>query len=118
MFITYRGDVQRPDDKGRRPLHIAATYGHLPAVELLLNNGANLYSLDDFGRTATKAAAFHNKAACCRYLDTLSVRWEIQNRDYVMKQQRRALHSLKKRAEKNSKEGNTRTKYSLSLIHI
>lgn len=102
-----RGDVQRSDDKGRRPLHIAATYGHLPAVEYLLNNGANLYALDDFGRTATKAAAYHNKVACCRYLDTLSVKWEIQNRDFVMKQQRKALQSLKKRSERNAKEGST-----------
>ena len=73
----------------------------------MLRNGANLYALDDFGRTATKAAAFHNKTACCRYLDTLSVKWEIQNRDYVMKQQRKALQSLKKRSERNAKEGGT-----------
>jgi hypothetical protein len=76
-------------------------------VEYLLSNGANLYALDDFGRTATKAAAFHNKIACCRYLDTLSVKWEIQNRDFVMKQQRKALQSLKKRSERNAKEGST-----------
>ena len=76
-------------------------------MEYLLNNGANLYALDDFGRTATKAAAFHNKSACCRYLDTLSVKWEIQNRDFVMKQQRKALQSLKKRSERNAKEGST-----------
>ena len=104
-LMMYRGDVQRADDKGRRPLHIAATYGHLPAVQYLLNNGANLYALDDFGRTATKAAAYHNKTACCRYLDTLSVKWEIQNRDFVMKQQRKALQSLKKRSENNAKDG-------------
>lgn len=114
MSTNYRGDVQRPDDKGRRPLHIAATYGHLHAVEFLLNNGANLYALDDFGRTATKAAAFHKKTACCRYLDTLSVKWEIQNRDFVMKQQRKALHNLKKRSERNAKIGDTnpQRKYS------
>lgn len=76
-------------------------------MEFLLNNGANLYALDDFGRTATKAAAFHNKTACCRYLDTLSVKWEIQNRDFVMKQQRKALQSLKKRSERSAKEGST-----------
>ena len=105
--LSCRGDVQRPDDKGRRPLHIAATYGHLQAVEYLLQNGANLYSLDDFGRTATKAAAFHNKTACCRYLDTLSVKWEIQNRDFVMKQQRKALQNLRKRSEMNAREGST-----------
>ena len=111
---THRGDVQRPDDKGRRPLHIAATYGHLLAVEFLLNHGANLYALDDFGRTATKAAAFHNKTACCRYLDTLSVKWEIQNRDFVMKLQRKALNSLKKRAERNEKESSTKPKLPYS----
>ena len=83
-------------------------------MEFLLNNGANLYALDDFGRTATKAAAFHKKTACCRYLDTLSVKWEIQNRDFVLKQQRKALHSLKKRAERNAKEGSTKLRQPYS----
>lgn len=108
---VYSGDVDCPDNKGSTPLHVAATYGHLGALELMISEKANLYSLDDFGRTAAKVAAFYKKIECCRYLDTLAVQWEVQNQEYVSKLQKKAVKDLQKRTKKSNEEPkDTRTR--------
>ncbi len=99
-----RGDLDRTDEKGSTPLHIAATYGHLEALEVMISHSANLFALDNNGRTAAKVAAVHQHAEPCRFLDTLAVRWEMQNREYVEKLQEKALKDLKRRAKKASEE--------------
>ncbi len=105
---TYRGEVDNPDNKGSTPLHIAATYGHEQALELLIGKNANLFALDNHGRTAAKVAAFYQKVDCCRFLDTLGVRWEVQNHELVTKLQKKAMKDLQKRTRKGSESG-TRT---------
>ena len=70
----------------------------------MINHGVNLWALDNNGRTAAKMAAFFQKAESCRYLDTLAVRWEMQNRDYVERMQLKAMKDLKKRVKKASEE--------------
>ena len=64
-------------------------------------NRSNLFSLDDYGRTAARVAAFYQKADCCRFLDTLAIRWQVQNPDGVEKLQVKAVKELKKRIKKD-----------------
>lgn len=105
------GDANRTDDNGSTPLHIAATYGNLDSLELLITYRANLFSLDNNGRTAARVAAFYQKENCCRYLDTLALRWQRSNEEAVSKLQIKAVKELKKRSKKMMEEGlNTKPK--------
>lgn len=99
------GDANRSDDSGSTPLHIAATYGNLDSLELLITYRANLFALDNNGRTAARVAAYYQKAHCCRYLDTLAMRWQAANEDAVSKLQIKAVKELKKRSKKKVEEG-------------
>ena len=110
ILRTFRGDLERCDSNGRSPLHTAAAYGHVAAIELMIGHGANLWALDTNGRTAAKSAAFHKKVDACRYLDTLAIRWEAENKEYVEKMQVKAMKELKKRVKKASEEGSKESK--------
>lgn len=101
MFLIHRGDAEKRDLKGYSPLHVAAMYGNVGILELLISHGANMFALDDFGQTAAKLAAKHQKKETCQYLDTLAVRWEVQNRNYVEKLQVKAMKELERRMKKN-----------------
>ena len=94
----HSGDVNKPDHEGSTALHVAATYGNLDMLELLINKGANLFALDNHGRTAARVAAHYRKMPCCRYLDTLALRWQMQNGPGVLKLQIKAMKDLKKRS--------------------
>jgi len=50
------------DDAGRRPLHLAVTNGHAPAVALLLEKRSNVWSRDGAGLTPLHSAAFSGHA--------------------------------------------------------
>lgn len=63
-----------------------------------------MFALDNYGRTAARVAAYYHKIDCCRYLDTLAVRWQIQNEDDVLKLQIKAMKDLKKRSKGTSDE--------------
>lgn len=100
-----RGDADCPDDKGFSALHVAAKYGNTAAAEVMLykDKEVNLWALDNQGRTAARVAAINHKAECCRFLDTLAIRWQMQNPEYARKMQTRAMKELAKRAEKGAK---------------
>ena len=63
----------------------------------------NLWSLDNLGRTAARVAALNNRVECCRFLDALGIRWQMQNTEYATKMQNRAMKDLSKRAEREAK---------------
>ena len=98
--MSCRGDADRPDDKGLTALHVAAKYGNTAAAELMVDHGVNLWALDNLGRTAARVAALNKKAECCRYLDTLAIRWQMQDQGYVEKMQNKAMKELAKRVKK------------------
>lgn len=99
-----RADLDKSNSSGRTPLHVAAAYGHVAAMEVMISHGANLWALDMNGRTAAKLAAFHQKIEACRFLDMLALRWETENKDYVEKMQVKAMKDLKRRVKKASEE--------------
>ena len=89
---------------------MAAKYGNTAAAEVMLNKDkeVNLWALDNQGRTAARIAALGQKADCCRYLDTLAIRWQMQNPEYARKMQNKAMKELKKRVEKSAKSNDDR----------
>ena len=58
----------RIEKDGRTPLMLAAQNGHKDAVRILLENGANRYSTDDSGRTASQLAMETGNAPISTYL--------------------------------------------------
>jgi len=110
------GDVHKTDYKGNTPLHIAAAYGNQSAVELLVISGSNIFALEDYGRTAARVAAFYQKVDCCRFLDTLTIKWQVQNPEGVQKLQVKAMKDLKKRIKKQEEQPDFRP-VSLNYEH-
>ncbi|NPA22314.1 MAG: ankyrin repeat domain-containing protein [Candidatus Micrarchaeota archaeon] len=51
--------INQPDNNGRTPLHDAVQKGNLPAVKVLLENGANPHARDKEGYTVAYTAALH-----------------------------------------------------------
>lgn len=56
---------------GLTPLHIAAMWGHLQAVELLVNSDADIELCDNEGKTALMLSREMNQYHVARYLDKL-----------------------------------------------
>lgn len=104
-FFLDRGDPDVSDENGFSALHVAAKYGNTAAAEVMLNKEkeANLWGLDNLGRTPARVAALSNRAECCRFLDALAIRWQMQNQDYTVKMQNKAMKELSKRVEKEAK---------------
>ena len=50
-------DVNRMDEHGRSPIHLASWHGHTDTVELLLDRGANIEEKDNDGDTPIYRAA-------------------------------------------------------------
>ena len=98
---------------------MAAKYGNTAAAEVMLNRDkeVNLWALDNQGRTAARVAALSQKAECCHFLDTLAIRWQMQNPEYARKMQNKAMKELKKRAEKGAKSQNDERKDHKKVLY-
>jgi ankyrin repeat protein len=58
----------REKERGLTPLHVAAAYGHLPAVQTLLKHGAEVNARDQLGSTPLFYAVGRNQIAVAREL--------------------------------------------------
>ena len=65
--------INRCDKDNYTPLLLAATYGHVPTVELLLQKGADYTAVDKYDKTAIYLAAEENKLAVLEVRPRLSV---------------------------------------------
>ena len=63
-----RAPTSRYDQRGLRPLHLAARWGHLRVLEWLLSAGADLGARDMRGRTAAHWAAYRSQLGSLRIL--------------------------------------------------
>ena len=92
-----RADVNATDKNGSTSFHVAAQYGHLEALEHLIECGSNIWALDDQGRTAATVARSSYKLDVAQYLDTQASYWELQNTDNAQKLKAKAMDQLKRR---------------------
>ena len=64
ISLSLRGArINRRDKDNYTPLLLAATYGHVETVELLLQKGADYTAVDKYDKTAIYLAAEENKFA-------------------------------------------------------
>lgn len=72
------GNIDLPDDLGRRPLHEASFYGHLDMVRFLLQNGAQLDTpIQPFGHTALYLAVQQSRYDVVRHLISQGARLTV-----------------------------------------
>lgn len=102
----FRADPNKIDFRGLTPLHIAATYGNHEAIELLIENKANIWSLDDRGYHPAKVAALNRRLECCRILDTVAYHLTTVNPEYVRQQQVKAFKAMEKRIRAQKQASN------------
>lgn len=57
LLLSHGADINAAGARGLTPLHIAVSYGHLPAVSWLVEHGANLNARDGDGMTPLHLAA-------------------------------------------------------------
>lgn len=71
VLLDSRGNPNVKSADGLTPLHIAAMWGHLQAVELLVNSDADIELCDNEGKTALILAQETGQYHVARYLDKL-----------------------------------------------
>jgi len=82
VALAKGADVNLPK-VGRRPLHIAAAQGHLPAVELLLSHGAEITARSKGAEWESKTplalAIMNNHAEVVAVLRKVVAKWEAEH---------------------------------------
>jgi ankyrin repeat protein len=61
QLILGGADIDAEDWEGQTPLHLAAFYGHVGVVQLLLDARASVFHIDRYGMTAEMLAFKHDK---------------------------------------------------------
>ena len=84
-------------------VHLAAGCGQLNCLSFLTNFGANIWTLNNDGRTPLEEAALHSRMDCVRHLDGLVAIQKIQNKKRVDRLQRQAQKDAVKRIRKEEK---------------
>ena len=70
LLIEEGIDINQNGDLGFAPLHVACMHGNLPMVQLLVANGADLFSMSE-GDTPFATARLHGHDQICDYLSPL-----------------------------------------------
>ncbi len=80
VIIAAGGDVDLPDDEGRRPLHEAASSGRLEMIKLILKHGAILDApIAPFGYTALYLAVQQSQYETVRFLIERGARVDVKD---------------------------------------
>ena len=102
-FYFFRGDPNRPNNDGATAVHLAASCGQLNCLSFLTNFGANIWALDNEGRTPLEEAALRGCMECVRHLDGLIAIYMMRNQRDVERHRKQAKKDLMKRVKKQEK---------------
>ena len=102
-MIHFRIDIDTCNNLGRTALHIAAGYGKIRVIQLLIEDGANLYALDNRGQTPSLVASNNGMRDCSRCLETVAVRMQMHNPELVNRLKIKAYKDLQRRVKKDEK---------------
>lgn len=81
VILDAGGEIDLPDDEGRRPLHEAAYFGRLDMVQFLVANGAIIDApIHPFGYTALYYAVQQGHAAVATWLHAQGARLDVRDR--------------------------------------
>jgi ankyrin repeat protein len=76
LLINRGADLDAQQDDGWTSLHLAALFGHIDFMRLLLDRGANPHARDNFGETPSQVARTHQQQEISRLLSEYSVKSE------------------------------------------
>lgn len=80
VIFNAGGELDLPDDLGRRPLHEAAFYGHLEMAKFLIDNGALIDApIHPFGHTALYLAVQQSRYDLVEYLIARGARLNVED---------------------------------------
>jgi len=113
-----RIEIDHCNGIGRTALHIAAGYGQMKSVQLLVEAGANVFALDNRGQTPAFVAADNGKLDCSRRLETVAVRMHMHNPELVDRLKIKAYKDLQKRVKKVEKTKKTLKKRNISTVEF
>ena len=85
-------------------MHLAASCGQLNCLSFLTNFGADIWALDNEGRTPLEEAALHGRMECVRHLDGLIAIHMMRNKKEVDRHRRQAKKDMMKRIRKRDKD--------------
>ena len=103
ILFIFRGEPDRPNQDGATAVHLAASCGQLNCLSFLTNFGANIWALDNNGRTPLEEAALHGRMECVRHLDGLIAIHTMRNKKEVDRNRRQAKKEMVKRIKKQDK---------------
>ena len=98
--IHFRIDIDTCNNLGWTALHIAAGYGKIRVIQLLIEDGANLYALDNRGQTPSLVASNNGMRDCSRCLETVAVCMQMHNPELL---KIKAYKDLQRRVKKDEK---------------
>lgn len=106
--FVFRGEPNRPNHDGATAVHLAASCGQLNCLSFLTNFGANIWALDNEGRTPLEEAALHGRMECVRHLDGLIAIQMMRNKKEVDRHRKQAKKDMMKRIKKQDKSVQSR----------
>lgn len=92
------------DGAGNTSLHVAARFGNIKLMRYFVEQaGANVWALNDDGKTPCETAAEAEQSAAFKYLDALQLRMRMDDSEKADKARQRARKDWTKRLEKREK---------------
>lgn len=89
--------------------------GHTAILRHLIEKGGNIWALDNQGQTPAMAAATRRRGECFKYLDSLSVRLQVETPGIVKKMQQKAIKEAEKRMKQLRKKQIEQNKHQTAV---
>eukprot|EP00118_Oscarella_pearsei_P001763 m.8392 g.8392 ORF g.8392 m.8392 type:complete len:435 (+) comp20561_c0_seq1:96-1400(+) len=104
-LLTRGAETNLKDNEGNSPVHTAASSGNVLCLKNIVEKGGNIWALNDSGQTPSIMAASRRRADCFKYLDSLTVHVQMENKSLAMKMQEKARKDAEKRLKLRKKSG-------------